>query len=714
MATESVRHAHRDAAARERVETCQHRLARIRSRICSAAGRHKATSAGSAMVAKPWPLSLLVLLLLASPVFVHVVSVRGEPLVGWSAVVIDDAAAQMHAAEGAVRAPELTFGLEGGADIPLGGTNEPTVAVNPLDPSNIVAASAFSLRVSTNNGGIFSGPFPAVVPPTHTLSGDSSLAFDSQGRLFWTYLGCLLASVCSGASGANPRFDIFIAGVNPVTGAILAGYPVNVTAAAGFPATTVGNVNDKEWLAADRFPGSPFQDRLYVVWTRFAATGTIVHTTFSMNQGLNWSAALSVSAAAEGFVWPSHNAVAPNGDVYVAYHSQPTSPGGASGQVFVLRSTNGGVSYPQKTVAYTGGNADITFNNQTAARRLNRSVSWTQGSAQPWVLPDPLNPRNVYVVAADDPTNGSQGAGFDDASVFIVRSTDQGLKWSAPAQIDPGPAGTTQFFPTAAIDDQSGCLTVTWYDTRRGITNAAGNFLLDVFFRASANGGLTFGPAVQLNDAPFNPDLGAPVRFPGPPPTLRIGEYNGVAILDRVAHAVWTGNTASGQQAMFDSAVVCTVTGVVDGFSGKAQGVGRARTGIAIIGTFLLNEQIDLGASPATLTILSLLNDGTRDVVGLPLTLLGDPRNNAKTAYFNTAVGVVPIATVAIGAQGNGKFTFHIKVSQATSVPSDQCPNTTLTTAFEIQGGGNPLVAVSTQQPWLCFGTGNQYLKSPP
>jgi len=464
-----------------------------------------------------------------------------------------------------VTAPEGTHGVQGGVDVQLGGTNEPAITVNPLNGNNIVMTSLFSLRVSTNNGGAFSATTFAAVPATHNLCGDSSVAFDSQGRLFWTYLGCL--------AGTN-RADIFIAQVNPATGAILAGYPVNVTASPGVNLPTAsGFSHDKQWLAADHVPGSasPFPDRLYIVWTQFpggGAVGTTMLTTFSSDQGQNWSAPVALSAAGEGFVWPSHNAVAANGDVYVAYHSQPgfagQNPNGTSGQVFVLRSTDGGVTFPQKTTAYTAGNADITFNVQTApaTRTLNGSVSWTQGSAQPWVLPDPINQNNVYVVAADDPTNANNGAGFDDMDIFIARSTDQGLTWGAPTRVDAGPAGTTQFFPTAGIDNRSQCLSVTWYDTRAGMTNAAGNFLLDVFVRTSCDGGVTFGPELQLNDVRFNPDLGASQRFSGPPPTLRIGEYIGVAIVNGiVTHAVWTGNTSTGQQIIYDNAVVA---GAVD------------------------------------------------------------------------------------------------------------------------------------------------------
>ncbi len=497
-----------------------------------------------------WIFLILALPLLLSIVFVYdaAAQVPDEPNIAPSATVY----------EGDIRSYEGPVIAEPGLDVPLGGTREPAIAVNPRNPANITMASLFRLRVSTDNGVSFTAPTLAPVPATHGRCGDPSLSFDTQGRLFWAYLGCI---------GFNA--DIFIAQVNPTTGAVLAGYPVNVTASAGINLPVSGGFShDKEWLVADRFNGSPFQDRLYIVWSQFPGgpggppAGTvIVRSSFSANQGNTWSAPLTLSGAGEGFPWPSHNAVARNGDVYVTYHSQPTfaggAPNGTSGQTFVLRSTDGGVTYPQKTLAFTGGNSDITFNRQDRPRTLNQSTSWTQGSAQPWVLPDQTNPNNVYVVVADDPNNLAHGAGNNDVDVFISRSTNQGVTWSAPTRIDQGPGASHQFYPTAAIDDNSQCLTVTWYDTRAGATNAAGNFMLDLFSRSSPDGGVTFLPEVQLNDVAFDPDLGAPLRFAGPPPTRRIGEYNGVAVANGIAHAVWTGNTAAGQQIIYDNTVAC-------------------------------------------------------------------------------------------------------------------------------------------------------------
>ena len=436
--------------------------------------------------------------------------------------------------------PPLTGGTSrvAGVDIPLGGTNEPSIVVNPTNPQNIIASAAFSYRVSNNGGNTFGAPISNVVPAGYFQSGDTSLAFDSQGRLFYSYLGFFSAS---------GGLDCIVSEINPTTGALVAGPFVASTSG---PA---GGSNDKPWLAVDRFVGSPFQNRLYLVWSEFpAAAAERVLFAFSADRGVTWSSPLQLSTGSEGFVWPPHVAVAPNGDVYVSYHAHFSS--GSAGSVAVLRSTDGGVTFPQKTSAFTAGKADVTFNVQDSGGTIPNTAFWLQGSAQAWVLPDPLTPGNVYVVANDDPDN-LHGSG-DDADVFIARSTDNGLTWAAPLRVDHGPGGTFQVMPTAAIDDNSGCIVVMWYDNRLGGSNGAGNDLLNVFYTVSGDGGLTFGPDVQINDVAFDPDLGAPQRFPGPPPTLRIGEYNGVAFVGSNVSAVWAGNTGSGQQMIFDTAFI--------------------------------------------------------------------------------------------------------------------------------------------------------------
>jgi hypothetical protein len=438
---------------------------------------------------------------------------------------------------------------------------EPTIAVDPNNPLHIAAATGGQLRVSANGGLSFQPATNAIFPANFGNCGDDSLAYDSQGRLFWTYLGCL--------GGSNA--DVFIQQVNPLNGFTIAG-PVNISAAIGSPAGPA-HFNDKDWLAADATAGSKFQDRLYVVWTDLNSSSGTIRTAFSSNQGTNWSASAIPAPGSEGFLWPTHNTVAPNGDVFLSYHSQPTlnsgggprNPNGTSGQVFVLRSANGGTNYTQKTAAYTSGQADITWNVQGDAGALAGADFWIQGASQAWLLADPNTPGRIYCVANDDPDN-AHGSG-DDAAVFIVISTNSGVNWSVPRRIDDGPSNTFQVMPTAAIDAKSGCIAVHYYDNRRGFTNSSGRFLLDVFAQNSQDGGITFGPAFRVSDAPFDPDLNNTAcrwgptntgcQNPGPTGTtnrtLRIGEYNGIAIGGGVTFAVWTGNSPGGfQETFFD------------------------------------------------------------------------------------------------------------------------------------------------------------------
>eukprot|EP01105_Mastigella_eilhardi_P018018 TRINITY_DN4159_c0_g1_i2.p1 TRINITY_DN4159_c0_g1~~TRINITY_DN4159_c0_g1_i2.p1 ORF type:complete len:749 (-),score=146.54 TRINITY_DN4159_c0_g1_i2:281-2527(-) len=443
-----------------------------------------------------------------------------------------------------------------GADTVLNlNNNEPTVAVDPNNPSHVVVATYLSVRVSTDGGVTFQPSVSIAAPAGYSTGsgGDSSLGYDSTGRLFYTFL------LNKAAVGG---FDVFVAQLNPSTGAVLAGYPINLSAGAGVPDDNANHSHDKSWLAVDSFPGSPYRDNLYVVWTDFSSSGTQILTSSSSNQGVTWSPAITLSGAGEGFVWPSENTVAPNGYVFAAYHSQPTfssnNPDGTSGQILMLRSVDGGATYALKSVVYSSGQADITFNKQSGTRIIPNTQFWLQGSVQPRVLADPLTLGRIYVVAND------QVVSTDFADVFIVVSTDHGATWSSPTQISGGTAGSIQVMPQAAIDRDTGCLFVSYYDNRNGAKNAGGNFLLDVFATHSSDGGATFSPEVQINAAAFDPDLNAPCRF-GPAGcggvdtvnTLRIGEYNGVAMGAGVAHQVWTGNDGGFQDTFYTKVPGC-------------------------------------------------------------------------------------------------------------------------------------------------------------
>jgi hypothetical protein len=469
--------------------------------------------------------------------------------------------------------PETTPGLTTGSPI------EPLVAINPTDPANVVISSQNGLEVSTNAGRTFSSTnsFPLVAGASSD-NGDTAMAFDSQGRLFWANLETI-------STGGR---DVVVTQVDPTTGGIIGGSEVRIPN----PNT---RTSDKEFLAADTNPHSPDHDNLYVSFDMYNSTTDEfeVFVSRSTDQGQTWSTPLQLSVNSgtnsEGFTWPSTVSVASNGDVYVAYHSQSDltdtnveggspdnaalvpltttgsgkNPDGTHGQEIVFRSTDGGQTFPQRSVPFDSGQADITFNRQDATngRTIPGTKFWTMGSTQPWVLTDPARPGNIYVIAADDPFDGA-GGNTDPSNVLVTRSMDSGQTWSSPQDVDVGTTvpGTSsnsfQLFPTAAID-QSGNIVVAWYDNRQGLTNSGGDYLLDVYARYSTDGALTWSNPFQVNSTHFDPDPGAINRFNGPPATTRIGEYFGIAMSNGLAYVAWNGNTfdphgaANGQQVYF-------------------------------------------------------------------------------------------------------------------------------------------------------------------
>ena len=431
------------------------------------------------------------------------------------------------------------------------GVNEPhNVVVSPLSNQKVAVSAANAVWLSNDEGrtqfAFLNFPFPSgPAPLSYNTCGDSSLAFDLQGRLYWTILGC------GTDAGGNPDVAIFVGRINFDAGTFDPGFPV--CAACGN-----NNNRDKQWLTVDANPLSPFKGNAYIVWTDLGSPNRIQFTrSTAASAGLVWSASAGVSnlkgECANDARFP-HDAVDPEGNLYIAWNAYCGARGGANtGVINLVRSPDAGSdilagTFNAPVQVFLPGGAEITWNLQNEPCPVPGSKSLWAGSLQPFILPDPNRPGNVYVIAADDPTNNYCAGGNNDASdVVFARSTDYGNSW-ARSTISHGPVGTFQVFPTGAID-QDGNMFATWYDNREGATNAGGDFLLDRYATVSRDGGQTWSNDFRINDTHFDPDLAAGC-FGNPcgvPNTLRIGEYNGAAAANGIGYVSFTGNgTCSG------------------------------------------------------------------------------------------------------------------------------------------------------------------------
>src|SRR5262245_12346908 len=206
-------------------------------------------------------------------------------------------------------------------------SNEPHLAVNPLNPNNVVVANynnaIQTLKISLDGGLTFPITRNGVLVPGQTFfQGDDSLTFDAQGRLFWTYL--------SGGTPAGP--NVCVVQINPTTGAVV-----------GSPTLVATSNLDKQWIAADANPSSPFANNLYIIWHDFNQTNAPTRFARSTNQGLTWQVMPgNLHPTTQGFTWPSEITVAPNGDVWVAWHTNTTA---TNGEVRMPRPTDGGLTF---------------------------------------------------------------------------------------------------------------------------------------------------------------------------------------------------------------------------------------------------------------------------------------------------------------------------------------------------------------------------------
>lgn len=424
---------------------------------------------------------------------------------------------------------------------------EPQITVNASNPSEIAFSDQNVLNVSTNAGGSFQ---PLQFFPLGSSGGDTSTVYDAQGNLYWENL--------DGSKNLAPT----IVQVNPVTGAFI-GTPHAIDAP-----PVVGGIqtsDDKGFLTTDG-------TNLFVGFDRFSTpTGGIstVMLSRSTDQGVHWSAPVTVSGAGEGYVWPSSVSVGPDGSVYVGYHSEPS--GTATGQVLVARYSNDLSQVYSKTAAFAPGAAArrVSYPGESFPATPNGG---SIGVAGPTVLADPARPGNVYVFSINDPSGGGAG---DAANLVFAHSTDYGQHWTT-STLESGPNNSLQLLPRAAINRQ-GDLVVTWYDTRNGGTSStSSNSLLDVYAKYSLDGGGSWSPAFQVNDSNNRFDPGA----------SRMPDYIGIDVSGGTAYVAWAGNTWSATNANGTPAAGATVTGSqpwMDSF--------------AMNGSLIVNEDSSLGNS---------------------------------------------------------------------------------------------------------------------
>jgi len=247
-----------------------------------------------------------------------------------------------------------------------------------------------------------------------------------------------------------------------------------------------GYGDDKEMMEVDNNPLSPYYGRLYVAWTDFAAGGAIFVT--HSDDGVTWSTPVQVSASGASVqgAWP---AIAPNGDVYVAWVRWNPYPDGPI-DVEVVRSTDGGASFSPVTNPLTGAvnPRDATATSTCGRPALNGNIRYLP-SPQIAVGPDGC----LHVVYSYDPDGYNNG---DVVNVYYRRSCNNGTTWGPEVQLNDDSTTTDQWFPTISVGPGN-VVVAAWYDRR---LDTANNYTFDYYRRISYDGGTSWQSSDRVSD----------------------------------------------------------------------------------------------------------------------------------------------------------------------------------------------------------------------
>jgi hypothetical protein len=445
---------------------------------------------------------------------------------------------------------------------------EPSVASNPTNPLELVAGFADTLNGpvafdfapgvsrSADGGQTWSVPTggPRLPNPpgfiwgsrtlaTHLAAGDSAVAWGPGETVYFSTLGFHDNQV-------PPNNDCSSGGIY-VYRSNDAGNAWTLPAGGPAVSNTQTTFADKEYIAVDVDPLSPFAGRIYLVWDHDVYTGCPqdfsanfhhreIRFSGSSDGGASWS---SPVVLATGCLIAPVPAVGSNGDLYVVWHDC-----NAGIRHLVRKSTNGGVTFGPAVAAASG---------LTNPPNPLSGSSFRVNATFPVIATDPTDANKVYVTWSSD--NGPS-----HTDVFVSRSLDGGATWSAtPTRVNDDPPGNPrdQFFPWISVG-ADGTVRVMWGDDRLDLVNPGGK-LYDIFIAESTDHGASFGPNVRVTTMSSNPD------FDGFGGTF-IGDYFG---LSSSGIPVW-GDTRNGNQDIFSAPVSFT------GFSIAGQ-VTRGATGLA-------------------------------------------------------------------------------------------------------------------------------------
>lgn len=494
-----------------------------------------------------------------------------------------------------------------------GNRSESALIINPKDPYHMVGSSkkfvnrqtyAFTLAVyySFDGGQTWKESPPPGLLYDWTGVSDPTLAFDSIGNVFLLGL----------PFGNNGPADLRgMVAYKSTDGGRTWSAPNHIHNVMG---------DDKQWIAADVNPFSPFYGNIYACWDSSGIGGSQLCFTKSIDHGITWSTALINGIPGISDSGSPELNVGRDGSIYIVWWNGGTI-------IKFNKSTDGGNTFSAPQVVASGITA-IPPQGKLPGSKF-RNGSWPTACC---------GAGQNFVVAWADRRNG-------DARIFFNRSFDGGASWQYPTTGTPGTAlltggvssgvGQHDFHPQLASTPlgEIGC---AFYEFG---PRGGGEFppnLIDVYLAVSTDNGVTFPNRTLVTDQPWDPTVNE-VWAHGDPNLTFIGEYFGFDASRLGFFPFWT-DTRTGMQEMFVSRIAVNPADVIIRDSNTDTGAVPSPGDHWEYVDIIVRRQPD---GDTTFVNESLLRDGVTDHYIYARVKNNGP-NTARNVLLSVAIGNYP------------------------------------------------------------------------
>jgi hypothetical protein len=404
-----------------------------------------------------------------------------------------------------------------------GNEAEDAIAVNPTNASNVVtmstlsdAVAGLSVNVTFDGGSTWSRRIigSSTSDPLGDICCDEQLAWDHYGNLWLTYL-------------LNSNGDVLVA--LSTDGGLTFTKVADIVTNSDQPSIAVGP--DSVWVSYSFFPGKQIQ--------AFGA-----HVT-GLGQFGTFSAPENVPSPGSNGDY-GDTAVGPSGQLMVTYQKSLNGKGGTDIYTAVDPDGLGPAGFNRALLtahSHVGGFDPIPA-------QPDRTIDAEPNLA--WDRSGGAHNGRVYLVWVTNPTNQS-----NNTDIELQHSDDNGATWSSPVKLNDDHTTNSQYDPAIALDQATGNIAVSWYDTRSdlgaggsGDTDGIPNDDFQIWGTDSTDGGATFAPNFQISRGTSS--AVAANNF------FDIGDYTHAAFVGGTFWPAWsdnsnsTGNNPDGTLHKFD------------------------------------------------------------------------------------------------------------------------------------------------------------------